>query len=55
MQLSFAVSPGMFTGDKRKMGAVVAPIWLLSLAGFVAVAIAALNVKLLADFVSASF
>jgi manganese transport protein len=56
LQLSFAVFPlVMFTADKRKMGALVAPIWLIGLAGFVAVVIAALNVKLLADFVGASF
>ena len=56
LQLSFAVFPlVMFTADKRKMGSLVAPIWLIGLAGFVAVVIAALNVKLLADFVAASF
>jgi manganese transport protein len=54
LQLSFAVFPlVMFTADKKKMGAMVAPMWLVILAGFVAVVIAALNVKLLYDFVGA--
>ena len=52
LQLSFAVFPlVMFTADKKKMGPMVAPMWLVVLAGFVAVVIAALNVKLLVDFV----
>ena len=56
LQLSFAVFPlVMFTADKRKMGELVAPLWLIALAGFIALVIAALNVKLLADFVAASF
>ena len=56
LQLSFAVFPlVMFTADKRKMGALVAPGWLVALAGFVAIVIAALNVKLLIDFVGAAF
>jgi manganese transport protein len=45
MQLPFAVFPLVsFTGDKRKMGAFVAPVWMRSLAWVVAVIIAALNV-----------
>lgn len=53
LQLSFAVFPlVMFTADKQKMGKLVAPMWLTVLAGIVAVAIAALNVKLLYDFVT---
>ena len=52
LQLSFAVFPlVVFTADKKKMGAMVAPMWLVILAGAVAVIIAALNVKLLVDFV----
>ncbi len=52
LQLSFAVFPlVMFTADKTKMGALVAPIWLIAIAVFIAVVIAALNVKLLYDFV----
>jgi manganese transport protein len=55
LQLSFAVFPlVMFTADKNKMGELVAPKWLVGLAGFVAVVIAALNVKLLYDFVGSS-
>jgi len=51
LQLSFAVFPlVMFTADKAKMGDLVAPTWLVAFAAFLAVAIAALNVKLLFDF-----
>ena len=51
-QLSFAVFPlVIFTPNRAKMGALVAPVWLIGLAGFIAVTIAALNVKLLLDFV----
>jgi manganese transport protein len=52
LQLSFAVFPLVaFTGDKKKMGALVAPVWLRALAWFIAVVIAGLNIKLLVDFV----
>jgi manganese transport protein len=48
LQLSFAVFPlVMFTGDRRKMGALVAPVWMRALAWPVAVLIAGLNVWLL--------
>jgi len=48
LQLPFAVFPlVMFTGDTRKMGALVAPMWMRALAWPVAVLIAALNVWLL--------
>ena len=48
LQLSFAVFPlVMFTGDKRKMGPLVAPLWMRALAWPVAVLIAGLNVWLL--------
>jgi manganese transport protein len=48
MQLSFAVFPLVsFTGDRRKMGELVAPVWVRALAWTVAVIIAALNVYLL--------
>jgi manganese transport protein len=51
LQLSFAVFPlVMFTASKAKMGALVAPGWLVAFAGFIAVVIALLNVKLLFDF-----
>ena len=53
LQLSFAVFPlVLFTADHRKMGALVAPRWLTAIAGFVAIVIAALNVKLLIDFLA---
>jgi len=56
LQLSFAVFPlVMFTADRKKMGALVAPLWLIILAGVVALVIAALNVKLLFDFAGSLF
>lgn len=55
LQLSFAVFPlVMFTADKTKMGELVAPRWLIVFAAIIAVVIAALNVKLLFDFVIGS-
>ena len=52
LQLSFAVVPlVMFTTDKRKMGPMVAPMWLAVFAVVIAVAIVGLNLKLLWDFV----
>jgi manganese transport protein len=55
LQLSFAVFPlVMFTADKAKMGALVAPRWLSAFAWLIAVVIAALNVKLLWDFFGGS-
>jgi manganese transport protein len=49
-QLPFAVVPLVtFTRDKAKMGALVAPGWLTSVAAVIAVIIIALNVKLLWD------
>ena len=48
LQLPFAVFPlVMFTGDRRKMGPLVAPRWMLALAWPVAILIAGLNVWLL--------
>jgi manganese transport protein len=53
LQLSFAVVPlVMFTADRRKMGAFVAPRWLIAAAGLIAAVIVTLNVKLLFDFVT---
>ena len=44
LQLPFAVFPlVLFTGDRRKMGELVAPMWMRALAWPVAVVIAALN------------
>jgi manganese transport protein len=43
----------MFTADKRKMGALVAPRWMTLLAVLVALTVIALNIKLVWDFVSA--
>ena len=51
LQLSFAVVPlVMFTADRRKMGTLVAPRWMILLASLIAVVIIALNLKLLLDF-----
>jgi manganese transport protein len=48
LQLSFAVFPLiLFTGDRRKMGVLVAPRWMTALAWVVGVVIASLNVWLL--------
>src|SRR3982751_6368295 len=48
LQLSFAVFPlVIFTGDRRKMGALVAPLWMRALAWPVAVLIGGLNAWLL--------
>jgi manganese transport protein len=48
LQLPFAVFPHVqFTGDRRKMGSLVAPTWMLVLAWPVAVLIAGLNAWLL--------
>ena len=53
LQLSFAVVPlVMFTTDRRKMGALVAPVWLAVVAVLVAAVIVALNLKLLWDFIA---
>jgi manganese transport protein len=54
LQLPFAVVPlVMFTADKRKMGALVAPYWVTALATLIAVTVIGLNVKLLWDFFGA--
>ncbi|PAK91530.1 divalent metal cation transporter [Stenotrophomonas rhizophila] len=50
MQLPFAVIPlVMFVGDKARMGTLVAPRWLLTLAWVIAAVIVVLNVKLLTE------
>jgi manganese transport protein len=50
LQLSFAVFPlVLFTANKAKMGALVAPRWLAALSLLVAFFIAGLNIKLLYD------
>jgi manganese transport protein len=51
LQLSFAVIPlVMFTASKVKMGALVAPRWLIGVASVMAAAIVILNLKLLYDY-----
>jgi manganese transport protein len=50
MQLPFAIVPlVMFTADKGKMGALVAPRWVTALAVVVAAIVIALNIKVLYD------
>jgi manganese transport protein len=50
LQLPFAIVPlVMFTADRGKMGELIAPRWVTSLAVITAVAIIALNIKLLVD------
>jgi manganese transport protein len=52
-QLPFAIVPlVMFTRDKAKMGALVAPNWLTLVAGIIAAVIIALNMKLIWDLAS---
>jgi len=54
-QLPFAVVPlVMFTASKEKLGALVAPRWLTTIATVVAALIIGLNVKLIYDFFSGS-
>ncbi len=51
LQLPFAVVPlVMFTADKSKMGALVAPRWVTLLAVLIAITVIVLNIKLLSDF-----
>ena len=53
LQLSFAVVPlVMFTANRAKMGALVAPRWLIALSILIAAVIMALNLKLLYGFAS---
>ena len=50
LQLPFAIVPlVMFTSNRRKMGALVAPAWVTVLAALAALLIIGLNVKLIAD------
>jgi manganese transport protein len=56
LQLSFAVIPLVrFTSDRRKMGELVAPLWMSALAWIAAVIIAVLNAYLLYTTLSALF
>ena len=51
LQLSFAVIPlVVFTGDRRKMGEFVNPMWVKALAWATAAIIVTLNVKYLSDY-----
>jgi manganese transport protein len=51
LQLPFAIVPlVMFTADKGKMGALLAPRWLTALAAITALIVITLNLKLLWDF-----
>jgi manganese transport protein len=50
IQLPFAVVPlVMFTADRRKMGELIAPIWVTALAALAALLIIVLNIKLIYD------
>jgi manganese transport protein len=52
LQLPFAVVPLVtFTASRRKLGALVAPLWLTLSAALIAFVIIALNMKLIYDFV----
>jgi manganese transport protein len=51
LQLPFAIVPlVMFTANRKKMGALIAPRWVTVLAVLTAAIIIALNVKLIVDF-----
>ncbi|MBI4273787.1 MAG: Nramp family divalent metal transporter [Rhizobiales bacterium] len=51
LQLPFAIVPlVMFTADRNKMGALIAPRWVTLLAAITAITVIVLNVKLLVDF-----
>ncbi|TCQ80897.1 manganese transport protein [Ochrobactrum sp. BH3] len=51
LQLPFAIIPlVMFTAEKKKMGALVAPRWVTILAAITATIIVILNMKLIYDF-----
>jgi len=53
LQLPFAIVPlVMFTADRRKMGALVAPRWMTALAAITAAIIILLNFKLIYDQVA---
>jgi manganese transport protein len=50
LQLPFAIVPlVMFTADRRKLGDLVAPVWVTALAVLTALAIIVLNIKLIVD------
>jgi manganese transport protein len=54
LALPFGIVPlVMFTADRRKMGALVAPRWMTVLAAIIATTLIVLNVKLLWDLVTA--
>ena len=54
-QLPFAVVPLiMFTASRKKLGALVSPLWLTLVASAVAALIIALNLKLIFDFATGS-
>jgi manganese transport protein len=54
LQLPFAIVPlVMFTADRRKMGALIAPRWVTALAALTTALIVLLNIKLLVDFLPA--
>jgi manganese transport protein len=52
LALPFAIVPlVMFTADRAKMGAFVAPRWLTAAAALIAVVLIVLNIKLLYDLI----
>ncbi|MFC4624296.1 Nramp family divalent metal transporter [Daeguia caeni] len=55
LQLPFAVVPlVMFTADRKKMGALVAPRWISVIAALIAMLMIVLNLKLIIDVFSGS-
>ncbi len=55
LQLPFAIIPLVhLTASTQRMGLFVAPRWLTALAGFIAVMLIVLNIKVITDFVAGS-
>lgn len=53
LQLPFAVIPlVLITADRRKMGPLVAPLWLTGLAGLISLTLVVLNIKLVYDAIA---
>ncbi|WP_407048177.1 Nramp family divalent metal transporter [Methyloraptor flagellatus] len=53
LQLPFAIVPLVaFTADRRKLGALAAPLWMTLLSALVAAVIIVLNAKLIVDFIN---
>ena len=53
LQLPFAIVPLVhLTASRRRMGALVAPVWLVAVSAVIAVTLIALNIKVIIDFLA---